>query len=138
MSQGVNITQIVKPTQHRMGTPKPTGNYGQPADNQPRRHQTVRIHLNRCPIETPLTHLPILITQKQGSDHSPHGVLQIRNQLNRQQRKGCLLFSAHKSGNGDPSLLEPGKQFNGISPVRGNLSITVITTADRTLGPDKG
>ena len=133
MSQGVNLTQIVKSPQHCMGTPKATGNDGQPADNQVRSRQTVRIHRNRCPIETPIPHLPIGITQKQGADHCSNCVLKIRNQLNRQQRKGCLPLSAQKPGDGNPILFKLRKQLDGIPKVRGNLPVAISISADRTL-----
>ncbi len=116
-----------------MGTPKPTRNDGQPADNQPRRYQTIRIHLNRCTIETPLAHLPILKTQKQGSHHSAYSVLQIRNKLNRQQRKTPLAPPAQKPGDGYPLLAKLRKQLNGIPKVWGNLSVAVYIVADRAL-----
>ena len=121
-----------------MGTPQPTGNDGQPADNQVCGHQTVRFHGNRCPIETPVPLLPVLITQKQGSDHSPHCVLKIRNQLNRQQREGGLSLSAQKPGDGNPFLFKLRKQLDGISKVWGNLPIAFYLTADGTLMTNNG
>ncbi len=133
MRYGDNITQIVKSPQHCMGTSKPTRNDGQPADNQPRRYQTIRIHLNRCPIETTMPHQPISITQKQGSNYSPNCVLKIRYQLNRQQRKTPIALPAQKTGDGNPLLAKLRKQLDGIPKVWGNLSVAVYIVADRTL-----
>jgi hypothetical protein len=45
-------TQIVKPGQHGMSTPKPTQNHPQPPGHQPRGHHTFRIHPKHCSPET--------------------------------------------------------------------------------------
>jgi len=119
-------------------TPKSTDNDGQPAENQPRRYQTVRIHLHRCPVESPIPPLPIATTQKQGADHSAYGILQIRDQLNRQQRKGFLPLSAQKPGNGNPLLFKLRKQLDSIPKVGGNRSVAISIAADRTLWTNNG
>jgi hypothetical protein len=121
-----------------MGTPKPTGYYCQPAGNQPWGNQTVHIHLNRCTIETPLTHLPILKAKKQGPDHRTDCVLQIRNQLNRQHRKTPPAPLAQKPSDGNPLLVKFGKQLDGIPKVWKDLSVAVYTAADRTHWANNG
>lgn len=84
---GVHATQIVQPPQNPMGTPKPMDNDLQPAHNQPRGQQTIRIHRihrNHGAPKTPLPPLPTSITQKQCPEHRTHRILQVRNQLDRQ------------------------------------------------------
>jgi hypothetical protein len=76
--------------------------------------------------------LPVVITQKQGPDHSRHCVLKIRNQLNRQQRKAPLAPPAQKPGDRNPLLAKLRKQLDGIPKVWGNLSVAVYIVADRT------
>ena len=138
LRSGFNLTQIIKPYQYPMGTPKPTDNHCQPAGYQVRGDETVRIHLNRSPVETPLPHLPVLNTQKQGPDNGTNRVLKVGNQLDRQQRKGSAASSAQKTGNRNPILLETRKQLNGIAPVRQNLPITVKIATDRTHRSNNG
>ena len=63
---GAHVTQIIKPPQHPVGTPKPMDNNLQPADNQPRGQQTIRIHgihRNHSAPKTLLSPLPTSITQ---------------------------------------------------------------------------
>ena len=98
----------------------------------------IRIHANRCTIETLLTHLPDLKTHKQRPDHRTDRVLKVRNQLDRQEGKGPAPPSAYKTRNGNLLLPESGEQFNGIPPVRGDLSITIRTTADGAHRTNRG
>ena len=121
-----------------MGPPKPADNGRQPKANQIRGHHTVRIHLHRGAIKAPLTHLPVSESQQHDSEHRIDRVLKIGHQLNRQQRKAALPPAAYKAGDGHPDLVEPGKQLNGISPVRCDRSVTLKTTADRTPAADDG
>jgi hypothetical protein len=89
-------------------------------------------------IETLLTHLPTSKTHKQRPDDSTDRVLEIRNQLDWQQGKGPPPPSAYKTRNGNPLLLQPREQFNGVPPVRGDLSITIRSTTDGASGTNIG
>ncbi len=138
LRKGFNVTKIIKPDKNPMSPSKPADNGCQPEANQIRGHHTVRIHLNRGAIEALLTLLPIAKSQQHHSEHRIDCVLKVRNQLNRQQRKGALPPAAYKSGNGHPDLVEPGKQLNGISPVRVDRSVTLKVAANRTSGTNNG
>jgi hypothetical protein len=64
--------------------------------------------------------------------------LQIRDQLNRQQRKSFLPLSAQKPGNGNPLLFKLRKQLDSIPKVGGNRSVAISIAADRTLWTNNG
>lgn len=96
------------------------------------------MHRLRCTVEALLTHLPTLKPHKQRPDDGTYGVLEIRNQLDWQQGKGPPPPSAYKTRNGNPLLLELGHQFDGVAPVRGDLSITIKGTTDGTSGTNMG
>lgn len=113
-----------------MGTPKPESNYRQPTGNQPRGHQTVRVHRYRGPMKALLSHLPALQAQEQCSYHRIHGVLMVGNQLDRQYRKSPLPAAADKTGNGNAFFLELREQVNGVSPVGANLTVATLPTTD--------
>ena len=121
-----------------MGTPKPTHHEPQPAENQPRREQTLRIDLERRTKEAPLPRLPTAPTHKQRPHHRTERVLHIGNQLNRQQRKGPLVFAAQKAGNRNPALLKTRKQLNGIPPVGGNRPVAIKIATDRASTAKEG
>lgn len=126
----VHTAQIVESLQRGMPTPKSPYNPCQPAENQVRGHVAIRMHRLCRTIETLLTHLPTLKTHKQRPDDSADRVLEIRNQLDWQQGKGPPPPSAYKTRNGNPFLRELWQQFNGVAPVRGDLSITIRGTTD--------
>jgi len=130
-------TQIVEAAQHPMRTPKPPHHHAQPAQHKPRGHQTVRVHLNRCAIESPPACPPTPKPQQQRPHHGAYRVLHIRNQMDRQQGKCPPATSTHKPGNGNPFLLKPRKQLNGISPIGGDLSMAVFLSADGAGRPDR-
>jgi hypothetical protein len=44
----------------------------------------------------------------------------------------------YKTRNGNPLLLELWHQFNGVAPVRGDLSITIRSTTDGASGTNMG
>jgi hypothetical protein len=115
-----------------MGTPKPLHHHRQPAGNQPRGEQTLRVHPHRGPMEASLSHLPAPDTQKQGSHHGIDCVLKVGNQLDRQRRKGPPASAADKARNRNAFFLELREQLNGISPVGGNLAIASLLATDRT------
>jgi hypothetical protein len=100
-----------------MGTPESQHNHGQPAGDQPWGHQAVRVNGYRSAMEALLPHLPASDAQEQGSYHSVQGVLKVRDQLDRQERKGFTPFIAEKAGNRNAFFLKLGEQLNGISPV---------------------
>jgi hypothetical protein len=133
-----DLCQVVKPSQDRVGTPKPLHHHRQPACNQPRAEQTLRVHPHRGPMETSLSHLPALDTQEQGSHHGIDRVLKVRNQLDRQRRKGPPASAAHKPRNRNAFFPELREQLNGISPVGSNLPIARLLTTDRTRRPKEG
>ena len=91
-----------------------------------------------CTIETLLTHLPTSKPHKQRPDDGTYCVLEIRNQLDWQQGKGLPPPSAYKTCNGNPLLLELWHQFDGVAPVRGDLSITIRSTTDGASGTNMG
>ena len=130
--------QIVKSSQHRMPTPKPLQDSHQPEGNEPGRHLAVRIHRHHGAKEAPLSHLPTSKTQKQRPNHRTHRVLKVRNQLDRKQRKSHSPPTAQKARNGNPLLLEAGKELNGIAPIGGNLSVAMGITTDGTGRSNKG
>ena len=115
-----------------MGTPKPLQHHAKPAQHKPRTHQTVRVHLNRCAPKTPPSCPPTPKPQKQRPHHGAYRVLNIRNQMDRQQGKCPPAASTHKPRNGNPFLPKPGKQLTRISPIGGDLSMTVVLSADGT------
>jgi len=82
--RGPYALQIVKLPQHGMATAKPPDHSCQPAGNQPRGNQTLRVHFHRGSIKASLSHLPAPHPQKQSPYHGTHGVLKVRNQLDRQ------------------------------------------------------
>ena len=133
-----DLCQVVKPSQDRVGSPKPEKNHRQPAGNQPRSHEALRVYRHRCTMKAFLPHLPALDAQEQGSYHGIHGVLMVGNQLNRQRRKSPLASAAHKTRNRNAFFPELRKQLNGISPVGGNLPIATLLTTDRTRRPQEG
>jgi len=135
---GAYAAQIVKSPQHRMGTSKPTKHHRQPAGNEPRGNQTIRINLHRGPMKAPLSPLPALDAQEQGSCHGVHGVLKVGDQLAWQQGEGPRDSSTQKARNGNPFLLEDRKQLGRIPPVRGDLSITVFFPTDGAGRSDEG
>jgi len=133
-----DLCQVVKPSQDRVGSPKPEKNQRQPAGNQPRSHEALQVYRHRCTMKAFLPHLPALDAQEQGSYHGIHGVLMVGNQLNRQRRKSPLASAAHKTRNRNAFFPELRKQLNGISPVGGNLPIATLLTTDRTRRPQEG
>ena len=133
-----HTAQIVESLQRGMPTPKSPYNHCQPAENQVRGHVAIRMHRLCRTIETLLTHLPTLKTHKQRPDDSTDRVLEIRNQLDWQQGKGLPPPSAYKTRNGNLLLLELWQQFNGVAPVRGDLSITIRGTTDGASGTNMG
>ena len=133
-----DLCQVVKPSQDRVGSPKPEKNHRQPAGNQPRSHEALRVYRHRCTMKAPMPHLPALDAQEQGSYHGIHGVLMVGNQLNRQRRKSPLASAAHKTRNRNAFFPELRKQLNGISPVGSNLPIASPLTTDRTRRPQEG
>lgn len=135
---GFNATQIIIPHKNPVGPPKPADNDGQPVANQIGGHHTVLIHFNRSTIESPVTHLPISKSQQHDPNHRIDCILTVRDQLNRQQRKGALPPATYKACNGHLDLVEPGKQLNGTSPVCSDRPVTLKTTADRTSAADHG
>lgn len=115
--RGRDIFQVVKLSQKWMGTPKSQHNHGQPAGDQPGGQQAVRVNGYRSAIEAFLPHLPASDAQEQGSYHSVQGVVKVRDQLDRQERKGSTPFMAEKSGNRNAFFLKLWEQLNGISPI---------------------
>jgi hypothetical protein len=134
---GAYIRQVVKPSQHPMSPPKPKNNYCQPAGNQPRSHEALRVYRHRCTMKALLPHLPALDAQEQGSYRGIHGVLKVGNQLDRQRRKSPPASAADKTRNRNAFLPELREQLNGISPVGGNLAIASLLTTDRTGRPQE-
>jgi len=133
---GADFAEVVKSHKRPVSPAKPSQNNRHPAGNEPGGKQAFGVHLNRCAIEALLTHLPVLKGQKQGPDHSTDRVLKVRDQLNRQEGKSPSALSAHKAGNGDLLLFEFGENFNGIPPIRGDLSIAIRTVADGAHWPN--
>jgi hypothetical protein len=121
-----------------MSPPKPKDNRCQPAGNQPRSHEALRVYRHRCTMKALLSHLPALDAQEQGSYGGIHGVLKVGNQLDRQRRKGPPASAAHKTRNRNAFFPELREQLNGISPVGGNLPIASRFTTDGTGRPKEG
>jgi len=84
-----------------------------------------------------LSHLPVVENQEQGSYHGIHGVLKVGDQLARQYGKGSLPLVAEEAGNRNALFLELWEQVNGVSPVGGNLPVTVLLATDRTGSPNE-
>jgi hypothetical protein len=135
---GAGTAQIVPPSQHGMGTPKPPKNHSHPACHQPGGHLTVRVHLYRGPVEPPLPLLPATQAQEQSPQDRAGRVLEIGDQLNRQQREGSRAPSAEETGNGNPFVLEDREQLNRITPVGGDLSVAVRLSTDGAGRSDDG
>jgi len=128
--RGMDLCKVVRAAQLCVGTPKPEGNYPQPTGNQPRGHQALRVHRYRGPMKALLSHLPALDAQEQRSYHRIHGVLMVRNQLDRQHRKRPLPAAADKTCNRNALFLELREQVNGVSPVRGDLAVALPLAAE--------
>lgn len=134
---GADGAEVIVPLQHMVGASKPLDNDPQPADNQVRGYQTVRINLRRCAKKALLPLLAPSITQKQRPYNRCHRVLEIRNQLDRQQRKSPSLPPTQKTRNRNPLLLEIREEINRTTPVRGYLTITIKGAADGTARTNK-
>ena len=117
-----------------MRTPKPLENHSHPAGNQPRRHGTLWIHLQRGSVKAALASPPVLQNQKHCPDHRIHRVLNIRNQLLGKKGKRPAFAPAEKSGYGDPSLPE-GIQINGVPPVRLHRLVAISSATNRARRP---
>lgn len=120
-----------------MSTPEPLENHGHPAGNQPRRHGTVRIHLQRGAVKPPLAPPTILQDQKNRPDHRIHRVLDIRNQLLGKKGKRPAFAPAKKSGYRHPSLPE-GIQINRVAPVRLHRPAATLRATNRAVRPQGG
>jgi len=134
----VYAVQSVKLPQGGVATAKPLDDGYQPAGNQPWRHQAFWIHRLGCAIKALLPRLPTLHPQKQRPDHRTYRVLKVWDQLDGQQREGLTTLTAYKARYRYPLLLELRKQLDRITPVGRNLSITILTAADRTACPNAG
>ncbi len=133
-----HVAQIVPLPEHGMSTSKSPKDRNQPKGHQPRGEQTVLINPHRGTVETLLSHLPAPHAQEQRPHNSICRILNIGDQLNRQQREGPRAPSAQETGNGDAFLLKPRKQFNGIAPVGSDRPVTMISPANGASGSDKG
>jgi hypothetical protein len=136
--KGGEESQIIESTQGAMSTFKANHHHTQPAEDQVRGEQTIRVHLQRCPPEAPLSFLPVFHPQEQSSYHRAYGVLQIGDQMDREEGKGTTLTSTQKARNGDPLLPKGREQINAIAPVRGNGPIAVSLATQGTGSSDKG
>jgi len=101
-----DLAEIVKTYKRPVPPAKTLQNYHQPAGNEPWGNKAFRIQVDRCAKGALLTHLPKLKGHKQGPDHRIDSVDEVRDQLNRQERKGPLPLPAYKAGNGDLFLSE--------------------------------
>jgi hypothetical protein len=131
-ARGAQRAEVVKPNEHPVSTAKPFQNDGQPAGNQPWGHKALRVQRHRGAIETLATHLPKLKPQQEGPDHRSDRVLEVGDQLQRQQGEGSPPLAADKPRNGDPLFLELREELNGIAPIRGDLPIAVRFPTDGT------
>ena len=99
-------SELVEPPQKRMTTTKPSYNHHTPTSDKPRGQIAVRRHRRHRPPETSRTSLPPSQAQCQGPDHRFHGVLNVRNQLDRQQRKGHFAGATQEACNRNTTLKE--------------------------------
>jgi len=129
---GAYRAEIVKPRKRSVSPAKPLQNHPKPAGNEPGSCQTVRVHLDRCPIESLLTTLPASKRQKQDADHRTDRVLKVRDQLKGQERKGPSLLPAQKPRNGYALFPEFREQFSGLPQIRGDLTIAIRAVANWT------
>ncbi len=120
-----------------MCTLKPLHHHDQPAGNQPGCDQTVRIHLQGCPVKPTLASPAMLQDQKHRPDHCIHRVLHIRNQLLGKKGKRTAFTPAQKSGYRNAPLLKR-IQLYGISKVRLHRPVAILRAANRTLRPQVG
>lgn len=130
-TDGSYAPEIIAPAKRRMGTVQPPGHHQKPAGHQPGGHLAVRVHFHRSAIKPAPSRLPALQPQKQGADHRRHRILMIRNQLDRQQRKGGPPPYAFEPDNRDPLLPVCREKINGPSLVKGNLLIASFTPTNR-------
>ncbi len=122
--------EIVKPNQRPVPPAKPPQNNRQPAGNEPRSNRTFLVHASRCAKATLLTHLSVLKRQEQGPDYRTDRVLEVRDQLDRQEGKGVFPFPAEKTSNGDLLFPKFREEVNGKPPIGGDLSIAIRTATD--------
>jgi hypothetical protein len=135
---GTDTTQVVPTSEHGMGTPKASKDRNHPVGHQPGGHLTVRINFHRSPVEPLLPPLPTSQAQEQSPQDRAGRVLEIGDQLNRQQREGSRAPSAHKAGYGDASLLNPWKQLNGVAPIGTDRPVAMLLPANGAGGADEG
>ena len=126
------MVQEVKAPESLVSTLESAENHAQPAAHEPGCKQTLRIHLAVGSPESCLTGFTTTEPQEQGLEHRISRVLMVGNQLDGKQRKGLTGGAAQCTRNRDEFFFELGKQFNGVSFVRGDLSITASFSADRT------
>ena len=132
------MAQVVPSSEHGMGTPKSSKDHSHPAGHQPGGHLTVRINFHRGAMKAPLPHLPAAQAQEQSPQDRTGRVLEIGNQLDRQQGEGSPAPSAQKAGNGNAFLRKPWKQLNRIPPVGSDLSVAVLLSTDGAGRSDEG
>jgi len=117
-----------------VAAPKSAQNHHQPTKYEPCGYSAFRGYRCLCPTTTDVTQLPTGNTQQEGPDDCVGSVLKVGNQLDGQQRKGALMRSTQKPGDGYFFFPESWKQINGIPPVIFNTFITMKTMADGALG----
>jgi hypothetical protein len=98
----------------------------------------IRIDPHRCAMEAPLPPMPASQAQKQRPQDGIYRVLEIGDQLDRQQGEGPRASSAQEARNGNPFLLEDRKQLSRVPPVGDDLSIAVLLPTDGAGCSDEG
>ena len=135
---GADSAQIVHAAKRSVRPSKPSQHHGQPAGNQVRGQQTVRIHSQRSPAEALPPGLPAAQPQHQNTQYRSDAVLVIGDQLDRQQREGTLQLAAQKTCNRDSPLVKDRKQLNGVPPVGRDLPIATTTPTKRAFRTQVG
>lgn len=135
---GAHDGQVIPSTEYRVSTPKPSKNHKQPAGHKPGGNKAVLINLHRGAMKAPLPHLPAPQAQEQRPHNGICSVLEVRDQLDRQQGEGPQVCAAEEARNGNTLLLEDRKQINRIPPVGGDLPIAVLLPTDGAGRSDEG
>ena len=121
-----------------MSTFKACHHHTKPAEDEVRGEQTIRVHLQRCPPEAPPSFLPVSNPEEQSCYHRAYGVLQIGDQMDREEGKRASLTSTQKARNGDLLLPKGREQINAVAPVGGNGPIAVGLATQGTGSSDNG
>ena len=129
--------EIIELREHRMSTPEPLENNGQPARNQPGSHRTVRIRLQTGSVKPPLASSAKLQHGKDRAYHRIHRVLNIRDQLVRKEGNTQPAPPALKPRYRNPPLLKR-IQLDRVALIRLDRPVAVRATTNRAVRPQEG